>query len=79
MGALCRGYGFAWMPLDKVRSELDQGLLKVLSLRDPRDVAVPVYLSFADRDAAGPGVLRLAEIIRDETRAQCRKIDDTGL
>ena len=79
IGALCRGYGFAWMPLDKVRSELDQGLLKVLSLRDPRDVAVPVYLSFADRDAAGPGVLRLAEIIRDETRAQCRKIDDTGL
>ena len=79
IGALCRGYGFAWMPLDKIRSELDQGLLRILPLRDPRDAAVPVYLSFADRDAAGPGVLRLADIIRDETRAQCRKIDDTGL
>ena len=72
IGALCRGYGFAWLPVDKIRAELEQGQLKILTMRDDRALIAQVYLAFADRDAAGPGVLRLAEIIRDETRAQCR-------
>src|ERR687896_539348 len=45
IGAVSMGYGFAWLPEEKIRAEL--------------------YLIFADRDAAGPGTLRLVAIIRE--------------
>lgn len=71
IGAACRGYGFAWFPEDKIRSELAEGALKALPLRDGAERSVQVYLVFSDRDAAGPGVLRLAEIIRAQVAAHC--------
>ena len=71
IGAACRGYGFAWFPVDKIRSELEEGLLKQLPLRNGGERSVPMYLAFADRDSAGPGTLRLAEIIREETGKNC--------
>lgn len=64
IGAATRGYGFAWFPEDKIRAELADGVLKPLPLRGGADRTVQMYLVFSDRDAAGPGVLRLAEIIR---------------
>lgn len=64
------GLGFAWYPEDTIREELDSGQLKPLSLREGAERHATLYLIFADRDAAGPGALRLAEIIR-ETVAQC--------
>ena len=45
--------------------ELAEGLLKPLPLRDGRERLVQIYLIFTDRDAAGPGTLRLAQIIRE--------------
>ncbi len=66
IGAVSRGYGFCWLPEDKIRGELDQGLLKVLPMRDGREISIELYLVFADRDSAGPGTLRLAELIREE-------------
>ncbi|HEY5808849.1 MAG TPA: LysR substrate-binding domain-containing protein, partial [Povalibacter sp.] len=66
IGAACRGYGFAMFPEEKIRNELAQGLLKPLPLRGGRERRVPIYLVFPDRDAAGPGVQRLAQIIREE-------------
>ena len=42
------------------------GALKPLPLRDGRERMVQLYLIFADRDAAGPGVRRLAEIVKEE-------------
>jgi DNA-binding transcriptional LysR family regulator len=68
IGAVCRGYGFAWFPEEKIRSELSDGQLKVLPLRDGRERVIQLYLIFADRDAAGPGTLRLAEIIRESAQ-----------
>jgi DNA-binding transcriptional LysR family regulator len=68
IGAASRGYGFAWFPEDKIRSELAAGVLKRLPLRDGSERKVPIYLIFIDRDAAGPGVLRLAEILREEVK-----------
>lgn len=65
IGAACCGYGFAWFPEEKIRTELAQGLLKPLPLRDGRERTLPIYLIFTDRDAAGPATLRLAEIIRE--------------
>ena len=71
IGAACRGYGFAWFPEEKIRSELAEGVLKPLPLRDGAERTIQVYLVFSDRDAAGPGVLRLAEIIRQQAGAAC--------
>ncbi|MBB3060163.1 LysR family transcriptional regulator [Microbulbifer rhizosphaerae] len=71
IGAACRGYGFAWLPEDKIRSELEAGILKPLSLRGGGERYVQMYLIFADRDAAGPGALRLAEILQEQMAASC--------
>jgi len=66
IGAACRGYGFSWFPEEKIRSELAQGILKPLPLRDGRERKQQIYLIFTDRDAAGPGTVRLAQIIRED-------------
>jgi DNA-binding transcriptional LysR family regulator len=72
IGAVTRGYGFAWLPEDKIRDELARGELKGLPLRQGGERKLQVYLMFADRDCAGPGVLRLADIIRERVTQLCR-------
>jgi DNA-binding transcriptional LysR family regulator len=70
------GLGCAWFPEEMVRGELERGVLKALPLREGGERWVELYLVFADRDYAGPGALRLAEIIRELVAAQCRKLGD---
>jgi hypothetical protein len=41
-------------------------------VREGGERFVELYLIFADRDAAGPGTLRLAEIIRESVTLECR-------
>ena len=74
IGAVSRGHGFAWLPQDKIRTELEDGTLKILPVRGGRVRTVQLYLMFADRDAAGPGTLRLATIVREEVERACRAI-----
>lgn len=76
IGAVCRGYGFAWFPEEKIRAELAEGVLKPLPLRGGAERTVQVHLLFPDRDAAGPGALRLAEIIREQVGSACREATD---
>ena len=71
IAAACRGDGFAWFPEDKIRTELARGELKILPLRDGKERTIECYLIFPDRDAAGPGTLRLAEIIKERVARQC--------
>lgn len=73
--AACRGYGFAWFPEDKIRTELDAGTLLPLKLREGSERNGSLYLIHADRDAAGPGSLRLAEIIRETTARSCNEYE----
>jgi DNA-binding transcriptional LysR family regulator len=70
--AAVMGLGFAWYPEEMVRAELDSGELKALPLREGTERWGDLYLVFADRDYAGPGALRLAEIIREAARP-CRE------
>lgn len=70
--AACLGLGFAWFPEEVIRNELERGLLKPLPLREGASVLVELYLVFADRDYAGPGAVRLAEIIHERVRKTCR-------
>ncbi len=65
IGAACRGYGFAWYPEEKIRDELRSGQLKVLPLERGGERYVTIYMIIAQADAAGPGVQRLAQIIRE--------------
>jgi DNA-binding transcriptional LysR family regulator len=68
------GYGYAWLPEYKIRDELAAGTLKPLPLREGADRHVDLYLVFADREAAGPGTRRLAEIIRESVTAECTEV-----
>jgi hypothetical protein len=67
------GLGFAWFPEETVRGELEGGLLKPLPLREGGERWGNLYLVFADRDYAGPGALRLAQIIRKHVAEQATK------
>jgi DNA-binding transcriptional LysR family regulator len=71
--AVSMGMGYGRYTEDKVRSELLAGSLKPLEVREPGVTDVALYLVYADRDSAGPGVRRLAEIIRDDTAAACSR------
>lgn len=70
--AVATGMGYAWYPEDSVRGELERGALKVLPLREGTEKAATLYLTFADREAAGPGALRLAEIVREAVARECK-------
>ncbi len=69
--AACMGLGYAWYPEESIREELDAGVLVPLPLEQGQERWVALYLVYADRDTAGPGVQRLAAIIRDRTAAAC--------
>jgi len=71
--AASRGYGYGWYPEYRIRDEIAAGTLKALPLREGGDAVAQLYLVFADRDAAGPGTLRLAAIIREMAEAACVK------
>jgi DNA-binding transcriptional LysR family regulator len=66
------GYGFALLPEDKIRNELRAGTLKALPSGGSERYA-ELYLVFADREHAGPGAQRLAEIIREMTATECKR------
>jgi DNA-binding transcriptional LysR family regulator len=67
------GLGFAWFAEDTIRGELANGSLAPLPLREGGERWADLYLVFADRDYAGPGALRLAQIIRGAVAEQCTK------
>ena len=69
--AASKGYGYGWYPEYRIRDEIAAGTLKALPLRDGGDTVAQLYLVFADRDAAGPGTLRLAAIIREMAEPAC--------
>ena len=71
--AVTRGYGFSWYPDVIIRDELDSGALKPLPLREGAVRPEFLYLIFADPDFAGPGVRRLAQILREVAAEGCSK------
>ena len=72
--ALALGYGYAWLPDEWIRGEIERGALAPVPLREGAERAGSLYLVFADRDATGPGALRLAEIIREKVASECKRV-----
>ena len=71
--AVRAGYGYAWLPEERIRDELARGTLRPLPMREGGERYAELYLIFADRDAAGPGTRRLAGIIREQVAAECAR------
>ena len=69
------GYGFAWLPEEKIRDELAEGTLAALTLRDGSERFADLYLVFADAEHAGPGTQRLAALLREGVAQECRRHD----
>ncbi len=65
------GYGYAWLPEEKLRDQIGAGTLKQLPLREGGERFAELYLVFADRDHAGPGTVRLAQIIGEQVAKEC--------
>jgi DNA-binding transcriptional LysR family regulator len=68
------GFGFGRYPEDKIRGELHHGSLKALPLRDGGERSATLYLVYANRSDAGPGVRRLAQILKEDTAAACSRV-----
>ncbi|MGH8402073.1 MAG: LysR substrate-binding domain-containing protein, partial [Gammaproteobacteria bacterium] len=71
------GLGFAWYPEEVVREELASGALKPLRLQAGGERYADLYLIFADREYAGPGARRLAELLH-AAAAECASGGKSG-
>ncbi len=71
--AACMGLGYAWYAEESIREELQSGALKRLPLVEGAERYVALYLIYADRDTAGPGVKRLTEILRRKVAETCER------
>src|SRR5204863_9003094 len=67
------GYGFAWLPEERIRAELEAGTLKPLPLREGAERFAELYLIYADREHAGPGTLRLADMLPEAVASECKR------
>lgn len=76
--AVTLGYGYAWFPDEAIRAELERGALLPVPLREGAERTGSLYLVFADRDAAGPGALRLADIIRTKVKEECSRTPESA-
>ncbi|WP_048307515.1 LysR family transcriptional regulator [Halomonas sp. PR-M31] len=63
-----QGLGFAWLPVEHIRKELEAEILKPLPLAEGGSRQEELYLVFANRDSAGPATQALAQALQ----AVCR-------
>ncbi len=76
--AIKAGHGFAWLPQEKIRADLDAGLLRPLPLGEAGLRYGDLYLVLTDPDHAGPGTRRLAQLLRQRVREMCPLAMDAG-
>ena len=70
--AVRAGYGFMLVAEELIRHDVTEGKLKELPLAGSERFA-DFYLIYADREHAGPGTLRLADIIKESVASECRR------
>nr|WP_299245687.1 LysR family transcriptional regulator [uncultured Halomonas sp.] len=59
-----QGLGFAWLPVEHIRKELEAEILKPLPLAEGGNRHEELYLVFANRDSAGPATRALAQALQ---------------
>lgn len=60
---VCRGLGFAWLPMTRINELLDAGLLRRLPLERGAYRPSTLYLTLADTAGSGPATLRLSTLL----------------
>lgn len=70
--AIRMGLGYAWLPDAYTRDDIQAGHLKYLPVEVGSLREVITYLTFADRDFAGPATRRLADILKAELPKFCQ-------
>lgn len=71
LDAIRMGLGYAWLPDAYVREDIAAGKLCYLPVEVGAEREVATYLTFADRDFAGPATRRLADILLAELPKLC--------
>lgn len=69
------GLGFAWLPLEHIRAELESGELKPLPMVEGGNRREELYLVYADRDQAGPASRALGQALHDTCSAARARIE----
>ncbi len=70
---VAQGVGFAWLPREHIRDELDSGRLKPLPLVSGGSRRDELYLVYADRDTAGPATQALAQALHETCERTARR------
>jgi DNA-binding transcriptional LysR family regulator len=71
LDAIRLGLGYAWLPDAYTHEDIEAGRLKYLPVEVGSVREVTTYLTFADRDFAGPATRRLAEILKEHLPKMC--------
>ena len=64
-----RGMGIAWLPATRIKQQLADGSLQPLDLEQGATRGATLYLTYADRDKAGPATCHLASLLEHECKA----------
>jgi len=67
---VCRGLGFAWLPMTRIAQSLQSGALKALPLEHGGTRHATLSLSITDADCAGPAAKYLAKLFASETSTE---------
>lgn len=71
LDAIRMGLGYAWLPDAYTQADIENGRLQYLPVEVGSEREVITYLTFADRDFAGPATRRLAEILKENLPKAC--------
>jgi len=63
--AVRRGLGYAWIPEGYVLDDLAAGRLSLIDVESGAERVTSTYLTYADKDLAGPATRRLAQILKE--------------
>ncbi|MES2672650.1 MAG: LysR family transcriptional regulator [Pseudomonadota bacterium] len=69
--AIRMGLGYAWLPDAYTQEAIAAGSLKYLPVEGGGEREVATYLTFSDKDFAGPATRRLAEVLKEQLPNIC--------
>ena len=69
--AIRMGLGYAWLPDAYTQADIESGRIKYLPVEIDSEREVTVYLTFADKEFAGPATRKLAEIFKTHLPEAC--------
>ncbi|CAB0150759.1 HTH-type transcriptional regulator YhaJ [Pseudidiomarina piscicola] len=69
---ICKGLGFAWLPLNLIEEQLEGGRLQPLPLQENAKRYAQLYLTFKDGDRLGPAAKSFVEALR----VQCQSLPE---